>query len=228
MTLITLDALGTILELEPPAPLLVAGLAARGAEVSEEAAAAALAEEIAFYRAHLGEAGDSGSLARLRTRCTEVLRGGLVRAGAAVALGPEPLRDALLGALRFRAYPDVHAALRELRAAGHRIVVVSNWDVSLHDALRSAGLSELVDGAVASAEVGAEKPDPRIFAAAAALAGVSTEGALHAGDTLEYDVAGAQAAGWRAVLVARGGPPRRVPDGVPVIASLAELPALAA
>ena len=228
MTLITLDALGTILELEPPAPLLVSELAARGAEVSEDAAAAALGEEIAFYRAHLGEAGDSGSLARLRERCTEVLRGGLARAGAAVVLGPDPLRDALLAALRFRAYPDVPDALRALRAAGHRIVVVSNWDVSLHEALRSAGLSELVDGAIASAEVGAEKPDPRIFAAAAALADVSTEGALHAGDTLEYDVAGAQAAGWRAVLVARGGPPRRVPDGVPVIASLAELPALAA
>ena len=227
MTLITLDALGTILELEPPAPLLVSELAARGAEVSEDAAAAALAEEIAFYRAHLGEAGDSGSLARLRERCTEVLRGGLVRAGAAVALEPDPLRDALLGALRFRAYPDVPDALRALRAAGHRIVVVSNWDVSLHEAVRSTGLSELVDGAIASAEVGAEKPDPRIFAAAATLAGVSPEGALHAGDTLEYDVAGAQAAGWRAVLVARGGPPRRVPDGVPVIASLAELPALA-
>ncbi len=176
MTLITLDALGTILELEPPAPLLVSELAARGASISEAAAAAALAEEIAFYRAHLGEAGDSGSLARLRERCTEVLRGGLVRAGAAVALDPEPLRDALLGALRFRAYSDVPDALRALRAAGHRIVVVSNWDVSLHEALRTAGLSELVDGAIASAEVGAEKPDPRIFAAAAALAGVEHGG----------------------------------------------------
>ncbi len=228
MALITLDALGTLVELLPPAPLLVAELRGHGVEVSEAAAAAALAEEIAYYRAHHGEAGDAASLTRLRGRCAEVLRGGLEHAGAQVALEAEPLRDALLAALRFQAYPDVPGALRALRAAGHRTVVVSNWDVSLHEALRSTGLSELVDGAIASAEVGAEKPDPRIFAAAAALAGVSADGALHAGDSLEHDVAGAHAAGWRAVLVARGGAPDRVPAGVPVIASLAKLPGLAA
>jgi putative hydrolase of the HAD superfamily len=227
--LITLDALGVLVELLPPAPLLVAELAARGADVTEAAAAAALAEEIAYYRAHHDEARDADALAGLRDRCAEVLRGGLARAGAAVdGVGPAPLRDALLGALRFRAYPDVPDALRALRGAGHRLVVVSNWDVSLHETLRLTGLAELVDGAISSAQAGVAKPDPRIFAAALALAGGSAEGALHAGDTLEFDVAGARAAGWRAVLVAREGPPPRVPPGVPVIETLAELPALAA
>ncbi len=226
--LITLDALGTIIELLEPAPLLVAELRARGGQASEAAASSALAEEIAYYRAHHHEAGDDASLARLRERCAEVLRGGLVRAGADVAAVPPPaLRDALLAALSFRAYPDVPDALRALRAAGHRIVVVSNWDVSLHDALRSAELTELLDGAISSAEAGFTKPDPRIFAAALELAGVSAEGALHAGDTVEYDVAGAHAAGWRAVLVARTGIAPGVPAGVPVIESLAELAELA-
>ena len=227
-TLITLDALGTIIEMLEPAPLLVSALRARGGQASEPAAAAALAEEIAFYRAHHHEAGDDESLAGLRDRCAEVLRGALLRAGADVAGVPPPaVRDALLDALSFRAYPDVPDALRALRAAGHRVVVVSNWDVSLHDALRSAQLTELLDGAVASAEAGFAKPDPRIFAAALALAGVSAEGALHAGDTLEYDVAGARAAGWRAVLVARNGTPPGVPEGVAVIESLAGLAELA-
>jgi len=229
MALVTLDALGTIIELLPPAPRLVTELRARGADVPERAAAAALAEEIAYYRAHHDEAADAASLATLRERCAEVLRGGLERTGAGVgAIGPAELRDALLAALHFRAYPDVPDALRALRDAGHRLVVVSNWDVSLHDALRESGLTPLLDGAISSAEAGVAKPDPRIFAAALALADVSAEGALHAGDSIEYDVAGARAAGWRAVLVARDGTPAGVPRGVPVIRSLAELAGLAA
>ena len=56
----------------------------------------------------------------------------------------------------FRAFPDAVPALQRLRAAGLRTVVVSNWDVSLHDRLAEVGLAELVDGAVTSAEVGAD------------------------------------------------------------------------
>ncbi len=207
----------------------MAELAALGVDVDAAAAAAALAEEIAYYRAHHDEASDAAALADLRARCAEVLRGALARAGAAVdELETPALRDALLAALRFRAYPEVPDALRALREAGHRLVVVSNWDVSLHETLRATGLADLVDGAIASAEAGFAKPDPRIFEAALALAGGSADGATHVGDTIEFDVAGAHAAGWRAVLVARDGPPPRVPAGVPVIRSLAELPGLAA
>jgi putative hydrolase of the HAD superfamily len=57
------------------------------------------------------------------------------------------------------------------------------------------------------------------------LAGATPETALHAGDSPDADVAGALAAGLRAVLVARDGTPA-VPEGVPVIRSLAELPGL--
>ncbi|HEV7807330.1 MAG TPA: HAD-IA family hydrolase [Solirubrobacteraceae bacterium] len=230
---VCLDALGTLVELLAPAPALVEQLRARGMQVSERQATAALREEIAFYRAQHDSAADAASLALLRERCTEILRDGLARAGAQVAaVSHELLRDALLAALRFRAYPEVPDALRALRRAGHRLVVVSNWDVSLHDALRDTGLATLVDGAISSAEAGAAKPDPRIFARALALAGAGTgagaSGGLHAGDSLEHDVAGARAAGLRPVLVVRAGRPPPVPDGVAVIGSLAELAALAA
>jgi putative hydrolase of the HAD superfamily len=203
---ITLDALGTLVELEPPAPLLAAALAVRGIAVPEAAARAAIAAEISYYRAHHDEAGDAAGLAGLRDRCTEVLRAALLDAGADVAALPHAdLRDALLGALRFRAYPEVPGALRALRGAGVRLVVVSNWDVSLHEALERTGLRGLVDGAVSSAEAGAAKPDPAIFARALALAGVPAAEAWHAGDSPEHDVAGARAAGLRPVLVARDG-----------------------
>jgi putative hydrolase of the HAD superfamily len=225
---VSLDALGTLLALEPPAPLLAAALRERGAQVSELQAALAIRAEIAYYRAHHDTASDAASLARLRARCTEVLRDALLRAGSDVgALAPGELQAALLASLRFVPYPEVPDALRALRASGRRLVVVSNWDVSLHETLRATGLRELVDGAISSAEAGAAKPAAAIFERALALVGADAAGGLHAGDSLEHDVAGAVAAGLRPVLVARGGAPPAVPAGVRVIASLAELPALA-
>jgi putative hydrolase of the HAD superfamily len=124
----------------------------------------------------------------------------------------------------------VPAALRALREAGHRLVVVSNWDVSLHEMLRTTGLDALVDGAISSAEAGAAKPRAEIFRRALALAGgvAGAEGALHVGDSVEHDVAGALAAGLRPVLVVRAGRPPAVPAGVSVIASLGQLAELAA
>ena len=50
------------------------------------------------------------------------------------------VQDALLAAIRFRAYPEVPAVLERLRAGGARLAVVSNWDVSLHDVLERTGL----------------------------------------------------------------------------------------
>jgi putative hydrolase of the HAD superfamily len=227
--IITLDALGTLVELEPPAPLLAAQLRSRGVELSEQQARDAIAAEIAYYRAHLASGSDEAGLERLRDRCTEVLGEALEQVGVRVsAIGFGGLRAALLAALRFHPYCDVPAALRTLRAAGHRLVVVSNWDVSLHEMLRDAGLDALLDGAISSAQAGVAKPDPAIFRRALELAGEPQADALHAGDSLEYDIFGALAAGLRAALVVRGGTAPVVPPGVAVVGSLAELATLAA
>jgi putative hydrolase of the HAD superfamily len=214
---ILLDALGVLMTFEPPAPHLRAAIRERhGIEVSEDVAAAAMKAEITYYRAHLDEGRDAVSLHDLRVRCA---------AAMAPVLGFDPGVDTLLAALRFVAYPDAPPALAALHALGLRIVVVSNWDASLHERLHETGLAPLVDGAVASAEVGYAKPAPEIFARALELAGAAPDAALHAGDTLEADITGALAAGLRAVLVARDGP-AVAPPGVPVIEALTELPAL--
>ena len=221
---ITIDALGTLLELVPPAPRLRAGLRERMAvDVSEREAAGAMRAEIAFYRAHLGEGRDAAGLARLRTRCAEVLREALGRPD----LDLDALTETLLAAIRFEPYSDAAPALRALRADGVRLVAASNWDVSLHEQLARTGLGELLDGALSSAEVGAPKPDPEIFTRALALAGAAPDEALHVGDDLEADVGGALAAGLEPVLIDRDGS-LEPPAGVLRIASLAELPALCA
>jgi putative hydrolase of the HAD superfamily len=217
MRAVLLDALGTLVELPPPAPALVEELARRGVTVTEAEAARAIGAEIAYYRAHLDEARDAEGLADLRARCTEVLRDAL----PAHARATDDLQEALLASLRFRPYAEVPDTLRALRERGARLVVVSNWDVSLHEVLDRTGLAALVDGVVTSAEHGAAKPDTSIFAAGLELAGVAAGDALHCGDSVEADVAGARAAGIEPVLIARDGAPAG--DGVRTISSLSSL-----
>ena len=66
-------------------------------------------------------------------------------------------------ALRFRPYPEVAEALGALRAAGLRLIVVSNWDVSLHEALARTGLGRTARRGDLLRRVGAAKPAPAIF-----------------------------------------------------------------
>lgn len=214
---VLLDALGTILELRPPWPALVRELAHRGVHVDEDTARSALIAEMTYYKANCVTAGDRGSLAALRARCTEILREGLGGAADGVA----DLQEALLASIEFTPYADTHPGLEALREQDVALVVVSNWDISLHDVLDATGLSPLLDGAITSAEHGSQKPGPSIFAAGLDLAGVAAAGALHAGDDPVADVQGAQAAGIEPVFVARHGEP--APPGVWTVRSLTEL-----
>lgn len=218
---VLLDALGTLVELDEPVDGLVAALAERRIAVTPEAAAQALRKEIAYYRAHHDAARDAPSLEALRDRCAEVF--GAALPPPACAADPALVRAALLAGLRFRAFAEVPAVLAALRSAGARIVVVSNWDVSLHGVLRDTGLDGLVDAVLTSAEEGVAKPDPELFRRAlAAAGGVAPHEALHAGDDLDADVGGARAAGIPVVLVDRDGS-LRAPPGVRVARTLAEL-----
>ncbi len=217
-----LDALGTLLALEPPAPLLQRELAQRfGVRISEAQAGSALATEIFYYRAHLDQGRDAKSLAALRKRCAEVLRAALPESDALAAVDPGEFTEALLASLHFTAFGDVRPALVKARSSGRRLVVVSNWDISLAEVLERLELRPLLDGVLTSAEAGARKPSPLIFARALELAGVGPEKCVHVGDNIEEDIAGARAAGIAAVLIRRGDAP--APAGVPTIRTLAEL-----
>jgi putative hydrolase of the HAD superfamily len=216
---VLLDALGTLVELQPPAPRLRRLLHDFGFEVSEKRAAAGFMAEIAYYLDHHLAGSDPERLERLRDRCAEQMR----RALGIPGLDHAAARRAMLGALEFTPYPDALPALRELRGRGLTLVVASNWDCSLPEWLRPAGILELVDGVVTSAEVGAAKPSARVFERALGTAGVEPGEALHVGDKVDNDIQGAAAAGVRGVLLQREGDP---PAGVESIRSLRELPAL--
>lgn len=198
-----LDALGTLLELEPPWRHLRSVVPD---EIDDERLVRAVRAEMAYYKRHAHEGRDEQSLAELRERCAAVLSREL-----GVTVGVEQL----LAAVRLRSYPDAEPALEGLRERGLRLVVVSNWDCSLGRVLERCGLAPLLDGVVSSAEAGAQKPDPAIFAPALRIAGCEPGEALHVGDTPEEDVLAAERAGIRVLLIDR--------DGGGDISSLAEI-----
>jgi putative hydrolase of the HAD superfamily len=102
-------------------------------------------------------------------------------------------------------YDEVPAVLAEVRALGLPIVICSNWDWDLREAVAESGLTDAVDAMVSSAWVGARKPHPRIFTAAVAEAGVDPTEVLFVGDTWGPDVAGPLEVGFRPLYLRRDG-----------------------
>lgn len=120
-----------------------------------------------------------------------------------------------------RAYPEVPDVLAELRAHKLTLAVCSNWDWHLERAMAQAGLTELVDVIVTSAQAGARKPHPRIFEHTLDRCGISDPTAVvFVGDSWSPDVEGPAAMGMRPVHVWRPEwngerePPPPITDGV--------------
>jgi putative hydrolase of the HAD superfamily len=153
------------------------------------------------------------------------------RALTQLGVGPMPdeffrrLSELFLLVSSWHVFPDAMPTLEALHSRGLVVGAVSNWIWQLPELLHSLELVSLFDFVAASARVGYEKPHPEIFRHALQEAGVGPEEALHVGDHLDADVAGAQAAGLSAVLIDRRErfTEADLPDGVPLIHSLAEL-----
>jgi putative hydrolase of the HAD superfamily len=105
----------------------------------------------------------------------------------------------------WQTFSDVEDTLREARGRSLHVGVVSNWDDRLHGLLEKLGLAKHFDSRTISYEVGAEKPDARIFLTALRRARVTAGEALHVGDSYDEDVCGAERVGMRALLVDREG-----------------------
>jgi putative hydrolase of the HAD superfamily len=215
---VLLDALGTLVRLEPPGPRLQVSLRTRLAlDVALDRCSTAMRAEMSYYGAHCARASDDATLAMLRLECADVLADVL----AAGPIGAE-LLPCLTDAISFSAYPDAAPALEALASQGRRLAVVSNWDVSLPPVLRRLGLAERFETVVHSAAVGAAKPDPRPFRVALERLDLAADECVHVGDDPVNDGQGAAAAGLRAILVDRAG--RHAGDAV--VRSLSEVPPL--
>jgi len=124
----------------------------------------------------------------------------------------------------WRPTPGAVATLQALRRRGLKIALVSNFDGRLHRVVAELGLTPFFDAVVVSSEAGWAKPSPRIYAAALGALGAAPGEALMVGDRPREDVAGAAAAGLRALLYDPGG---RAP-GPGSIRDLRQLPRLLA
>ncbi len=89
-------------------------------------------------------------------------------------------------------------------ATRYRLAILSNWPLAatIDRYAEAAGWMPSLASIVVSQRVGTIKPQPAIFAAAAAALGDPPPGSiLHAGDDWEADVVGARRMGWRAAYV---------------------------
>jgi putative hydrolase of the HAD superfamily len=131
------------------------------------------------------------------------------------ALAPAEEPDVVLAALRqvwstprLWCYPlrESVEGLRELAATGRKLGIVSNADGTVEELLRAQSICQIGEGLgvpvlaiVDSTVVGMTKPDPAIFRHAASQLGVEPDRALYVGDSVRYDVRGAEAAGLRPI-----------------------------
>jgi len=103
-------------------------------------------------------------------------------------------------------YDDARALLASLRYRGYRTAVVTNaiFPSRLFEPkVSELGLAGYFDAFVSSADIGLSKPNPGPYLKALAELKVEPHEAIFVGDTAETDIAGARAAGMRAVLLER-------------------------
>ena len=99
-------------------------------------------------------------------------------------------------------FPEVVEVLESLRPR-FALGIISNFDGRLRMILEQLGISRFFNVVAISSEIGADKPDPFIFARASELAGVARAAALHVGDDPVNDWHGAAEAGLRVFRLER-------------------------
>lgn len=218
--IIFFDAAGTLLEVRGSVGAIYADFARRyGVELDPAAIQRGFVHHFSQQPPLAFSAGNSeAGLRRLEYEWWRALVGQVVGADFAPVEQFEPFFAAVFeffrGRAAWRVYDDVAPALAALRARGLRLAVLSNFDSRLEDLLRAFALDHYFEAVHISSRLGAAKPDPAIFQAALQFHGLSPRQALHVGDSLREDVAGAQAAGVRAYLIDRSS--RETPGSTPI------------
>ncbi|PKN35662.1 MAG: haloacid dehalogenase type II [Deltaproteobacteria bacterium HGW-Deltaproteobacteria-19] len=199
---------------------------------------------VSRHRGRLGSAADSVS-ALWRTKQLEytwlrslmgrhadfwqVTQDALDYALEAAAVSDLELRNAIVNTyLELDCYPDVKGTLEKLKAGGLQLVILSNGTPAmLEAAVKSSGLTDLINGILSVEEVGIYKPDPRVYGLAVDRLGLQAKQIAFMSAN-SWDAVGAANYGLRVAWVNRFGQRReRLPSQPDLeINSLAYLPTL--
>ena len=119
---------------------------------------------------------------------------------------PEQLAEAVrirLDMFRAQLVPrhDAVETLRNLRAMGHRIGLITDCSWETPQLWPDTALPPYFDSTVFSCAVGMRKPDPRIYAIACDQLGVAPERCLYVGDGNSNELAGAERVGMTALCI---------------------------
>lgn len=157
-------------------------------------------------------------------------------------LGRRSPADGLQAAIRrrraaepaaLRPRPDALAVLRDLRARGLRLAIVTNCSQETVEAWSSSDLCGAVDHCAFSCVLDAMKPDPTVYLGACSALSIDPDACLFVADGSDGELEGAMKVGMDAVLI-RGAdddgsfPGRIEPDRWPgrFVSALSEVPSL--
>ncbi|HXM03001.1 MAG TPA: HAD-IA family hydrolase [Chthoniobacterales bacterium] len=105
----------------------------------------------------------------------------------------------------WRLEPGALELLQDVRSAGFRLGIISNFDRRLYGILQQVGVLSLFEQIVVSSQVGADKPSPRIFQEALRRFAIEPSGMLHVGDDEIADGEGARALGIQTFILGFAG-----------------------
>jgi putative hydrolase of the HAD superfamily len=200
------DAVGTLIHLREPVGEIYARFAReQGIQLRPDVAQAAFARVIRTMPPMAFPGCDAHTLRdRERDWWRTVVRSvfeaaGVTAPAAAFAACFDRLFSHFAGAGAWRAGDGAAEMLERLRGRGLRTGIVSNFDHRLPAVLEALALAPLFDLVVLPGDVGAAKPDARIFVHALQRLGLRPEEAVYVGDDADDDIAAAERAGLRAI-----------------------------
>lgn len=154
---------------------------------------------------------------------------GLDYAMETVEIDDPHIRETLLGLYwELSAYEEVPTVLSQLQQMGLKTVILSNGSPDmLNAAVKSAGISDFLDGIHSVSDVGIFKPDPRVYQMTVDKLNIAPSEICFMSSNA-WDAAGAAYFGYQVVWINRFGQTAERLPGKPqaVLSSLHDLPAL--
>jgi putative hydrolase of the HAD superfamily len=216
---VVLDAVGTLIVPEPPAPRVYAAVGGRyGSRLAPEVIAQRFAAAFRWQEAVDRAAGFRTSEPRELERWRYIVATVLDDVSDPEACFRE-LFEHFSRPDAWRCDPDAEAVLRELAGRGYTLAMASNYDRRLRRVAAGKPELQLLRHLVISSEVGWRKPAAGFFEALCRSLGHPADQILHVGDDPANDYEGAHAAGLHALLFDPNG---EAPTGVDRIRHLRE------